>query len=39
MGIPAKELIKNNLNLEKSFTAYGTPTDIDLEKVYKKKIN
>ena len=37
MGIPAKELIKNNLNLEKSFTAYGTPTDIDLEDSVKKK--
>ena len=37
MGIPAKEITKNNLNLEKSFTAYGTPTDIDLEKSVKKK--
>ena len=37
MGIPAKELIKNNLNLEKSFTAYGTPTDIDLEDSVQKK--
>ena len=37
MGIPAKELNKNNLYLEKSFTAYGTPTDIDLEKSIKKK--
>ena len=37
MGIPAKEITKNNLNLEKSFTAYGTPTDIVLEKSVKKK--
>ena len=37
MGIPAKELNKNNLNLEKSFTAYGTPTDIDLEDSVQKK--
>lgn len=37
MGIPAKEIIKNNLNLDKSFTAYGTPTDIDLKKNVKNK--
>ena len=39
MGIPAKQLAKNNLNVSRSFTAYGTPTDIDLEKSIKKKRN
>ena len=28
MGIPAKMIIKSKENKEKSFTAYGTPTDI-----------
>ena len=39
MGIPAKQLTKNNLNVGRSFTAYGTPTDIDLNKSIKKKKN
>ena len=39
MGIPAKQLAKNNLNVNRSFTAYGTPTDIDLEKSIKKNRN
>ena len=37
MGIPAKVLTKNSFDEEKSFTAYGTPTDIDIEKSVKKK--
>ena len=36
MGIPAKQLAKNNFNIDRSFTAYGTPTDIDLKKTKKK---
>ena len=28
MGIPAKMINKSKENKEKSFTAYGTPTDI-----------
>ena len=31
--------IRNNLNINRSFTAYGTPTDINLEKSIKKKRN
>ena len=37
MGIPAKELTKDSFDAEKSFTAYGTPTDINIEKRLKKK--
>ena len=37
MGIPAKELTKDSFDPEKSFTAYGTPTDINIEKSVKKK--
>ena len=36
MGIPAKELAKGKVNSQKSFTAYGTPTQIDLKKTTKK---
>ncbi|PPR26918.1 MAG: Serine acetyltransferase [Alphaproteobacteria bacterium MarineAlpha9_Bin4] len=32
MGIPAKVIIKNKNNKEKYFTAYGTPTEIDVKK-------
>ena len=32
MGIPAKMIIKSKVNNEKSFTAYGTPTNIVIEK-------
>ena len=32
MGIPAKMIIKSTDNNEKSFTAYGTPTNIDIKK-------
>ena len=31
MGVPAKELKENSNKIKKIFTAYGTPTDIDLE--------
>lgn len=31
MGVPAKELKENSNKVKKRFTAYGTPTDIDLE--------
>ena len=31
MGVPAKELKENRNKIKKRFTAYGTPTDIDLE--------
>ena len=37
MGIPAKMIIKNRENKEKTFTAYGTPTDIDIKKSINKK--
>ena len=37
MGIPAKELTKDSFVSEKSFTAYGTPTEIDIKKSVKKK--
>ena len=37
MGIPAKQLAKNNFNIDRSFTAYGTPTDIDLKKLLKRR--
>lgn len=39
MGIPAKELAKGKVNSQKSFTAYGTPTQIDLKKTTKKNKN
>ena len=39
MGIPAKELAKSKLNSQKSFTAYGTPTEIDIKKIVKKNKN
>ena len=39
MGIPAKEVIKSAKSYNKAFTAYGTPTDIDLEKNYNNKKN
>ena len=32
MGIPARVITKSKNNKEKTFTAYGTPTDIDIEK-------
>ena len=32
MGIPAKMINKSKENKEKSFTAYGTPTNIDIKK-------
>ena len=44
MGIPAKMIIKNRENKEKNFTAYGTPTDINIKnskdtKIKRKKLN
>ena len=36
MGIPAKIVIKSKENKEKSFTAYGTPTNIEVENKNKK---
>tara|TARA_A100000164_G_C21890095_1_gene764905 strand:- start:42 stop:713 length:672 start_codon:yes stop_codon:yes gene_type:complete len=40
MGVPAKEVIKSLKKNQKSFAAYGTPIDFDIEKneVYKKNI-
>tara|TARA_A100001015_G_C14986947_1_gene712014 strand:+ start:888 stop:1541 length:654 start_codon:yes stop_codon:yes gene_type:complete len=32
MGVPAKEIKENGVKVRKNFTAYGTPTDIDLDK-------
>ncbi len=37
MGIPAKIVLKSKNNKTKTFTAYGTPTDIDLKKLKLKK--
>ncbi len=44
MGIPAKMIIKNRENKGKNFTAYGTPTDINIKnskdtKIKRKKLN
>ena len=44
MGIPAKMVIKNKGNKQKTFTAYGTPTDMDIKhsinmKNSRKKLN
>ena len=44
MGIPAKMIIKNTENKGKNFTAYGTPTDINIKnskdtKIKRKKLN
>ncbi len=37
MGIPARELKEKKYGSKKKFTAYGTPTDIDLEQMQESK--
>ena len=40
MGIPAKEIKRSKKNKGKVFTAYGTPTDIEIEKlIFSEKKN